>query len=93
MSRAQILALSALACVFGAITLWGPDDYHDVSRALNIVLSLALIFIGGRDLKARGWQFGYLIGLTYLLPLIGLVTYLALSDRPRVDATREDATT
>jgi hypothetical protein len=92
MSRAQILALSALACVFGAVTLWGPDSYHDISRALNIILSLALIFIAGHDLKARGWQFGYLIALTYLLPLIGLVTYLALSDRPRIDATREDAT-
>jgi hypothetical protein len=91
MSRAQILALSALACVFGAVTLWGPDSYHDVSRALNVVLSFALIFIAGHDLKTRGWQFGYLIGLTYLMPLVGLVTYLTLSDRPRVDAAREDA--
>jgi hypothetical protein len=91
MSRAQILALSALACVFGGLALWGPDSIFLLSRVLNVLLSTALIFIAGADLKARGWRFGYLIGLTYLLPLIGLVTYLSLSDRPKQDAP-EDAT-
>jgi hypothetical protein len=86
MSRVQILALSVLACVFGALTLWGPDDYRDVNRALNIVLGIALIFVAGRDLKERGWRYGYLIGLTFLFPLIGLVTYLSLSDRPKQES-------
>jgi putative membrane protein (TIGR04086 family) len=86
MTRAQILALSVVACVFGVLSLRGPDSAQSVSRAINVVLAVALIFIAGRDLKQRGWQYGYLIGLTYILPLIGLLTYLSLSDRPKVDA-------
>jgi hypothetical protein len=86
MSRTQILALSVVACVFGALSLWGPHDFRTVARVVNVVLSLGLIFVAGRDLKERGWQYGYLIGLTYLLPLVGLVTYLSLSDRPKQQA-------
>ena len=85
MSRTQILVLSAVCCAFGALSLWGPHDYRSAAFAVNAVLATALIFIAGRDLKNRGWQYGYLIGLTYLLPLIGLVTYLSLSDRAKVD--------
>jgi hypothetical protein len=87
MSRIQILALSVIACVFGVLSLWGPESVYTVSRVANFLLSTALIFIAGADLKKRGWRFGYLIALTYLLPLIGLVTYLSLSDRPQQDAS------
>ena len=84
MTRAQILALSAVACVFGVLSLWGPESIHTASRIINGVLAVALIFIAGADLKARGWRYGYIIGLTYLLPLVGLVVYLSLSDREKV---------
>jgi hypothetical protein len=87
MSRTEILIASAVCCVFGALSLWGPDGYHRPALAANVVLGVALIFVAGHDLKQRGWQYGYLIGLTYLLPLVGLVTYLSLSDRPKVAAT------
>jgi hypothetical protein len=83
MTRAQILALSAVCCVFGGLSLWASGDVRFVSRILNIALGIGLIFLAGRDLKQRGWQYGYLIALTYLLPLVGLVTYFALSDRPK----------
>ena len=87
MTRTQILALSVLTCIAGGLWLWGPDSVQTVAAVVNVALGIALIFIAGRDLKERGWQYGYLIGLTYLAPLVGLVTYLALSDRPKVDAT------
>jgi hypothetical protein len=93
MSRKQIIVLSVVACVFGVLALRGPDSIDTASRIINAVLSTALIFIAGGDLKARGWRFGYLIGLTYLLPLIGLLTYLSLSDRPKVDARQHDVAT
>ncbi|MDT7539778.1 MAG: hypothetical protein QOI82_3363 [Actinomycetota bacterium] len=92
MSRIQILVLSAVCCAFGALALWGPHTGHRAYLVVNGILAVALIFIAGHDLKARGWRFGYLIGLTYLLPLIGLVTYLSLSDRPRVGAERSSVT-
>jgi hypothetical protein len=83
MTRTQILVLSAVCCVFGGLSLWASGDVRFVSRILNVVLAVALIFLAGRDLKERGWRYGYLIALTYLLPLVGLVTYLSLSDRPK----------
>jgi hypothetical protein len=83
MTRTQILVLSVICCVFGGLSLWASGDVRTVSRILNIALGIGLIFLAGRDLKERGWQYGYLIALTYLLPLVGLVTYFALSDRPK----------
>jgi hypothetical protein len=91
MSRTQILVLSAVCCVFGGLSLWGPDSWHAATLTVNGVLAIGLIFIAGADLKARGFRYGYLIGLTYLLPLVGLVTYLSLSDRPKLDGHQQNA--
>jgi hypothetical protein len=91
MSRTQILIMSVVCCIAGGLSLWGPDGWRAAALTANIALSIGLIFIAGADLKARGFQFGYLIGLTYLFPLVGLVTYLSLSDRPKLEAHQQDA--
>ena len=85
MSRNQILAMSVTCCVFGGLALAGPGDYRTVAYAVNIVLAIACFFTAGRDLKARGWALGYLFAGAYVLPLVGLIVYFALSDRPRVE--------
>lgn len=82
MSRAQILATSLVCCAFGLLSVWGPANHRSVASVVNIVLAVTLFFLAGRDLKARGWELGYLYAGTYLLPLIGLIVYFALRDRP-----------
>jgi hypothetical protein len=85
LSRNQILAMSLVCCAFGGLALAGPSDYRSAAYGVNIVLAVACFFMAGRDLKARGWTLGYLFAGAYILPLIGLIVYLALSDRPRVE--------
>ncbi|MCU1623278.1 MAG: hypothetical protein JWL79_2123 [Frankiales bacterium] len=85
MSRNQILAMSVVCCAFGALALAGPADSRTAAYGLNIVLAIACFFMAGRDLKARGWALGYLFAGAYILPLIGLIVYFALSDRPKVE--------
>lgn len=87
LSRNQILAMSVVCCVFGALALAGPSDYRTGAYGVNIVLAIACFFMAGGDLKARGWTLGYLFSGAYVLPLIGLIVYFALSDRPRVETT------
>lgn len=85
MSRNQILAMSVVCCVFGGLALAGPADYRTAAYGVNIVLAIACFFMAGQDLKARGWALGYLFAGAYILPLIGLILYFALSDRPKVE--------
>jgi hypothetical protein len=84
-SRNQILATSVVCCVFGGLALAGPSDYRTAAYVVNIVLAVVCFFMAGRDLKARGWELGYLFAGAYVLPLIGLIIYFALSDRPKVE--------
>jgi hypothetical protein len=84
MSRTKLLLLSVVCCAFGGVSLWGPADYQNPAWAVNIALAVLLFFLTGKDLKERGWELGYLFAGAYLLPLIGLIVYFALSDRPRI---------
>jgi sugar phosphate permease len=77
--------MSVLCCAFGALALAGPSDYRSAAYGVNIVLAITCFFVAGRDLKARGWALGYLFAGAYVLPLIGLIVYFALSDRPKVE--------
>lgn len=83
MSRLQIIALSAVCCVFGGLALKGPEDFRTTAYAINIILAIAAFFFAGRDLTERGWGKGYLFAAAYLLPLVGTFVYIALSNRPR----------
>jgi hypothetical protein len=82
MSRSQIIALSVVCCVFGGAALYGPADLQTPAYVVNVALAIVLFLVAGRDLTQRGWELGYLFAGTYLLPLIGLIVYVGLSNRP-----------
>lgn len=82
MSRVQILSLSIVCCVFGAVAIFGPDSLRGLGYAVNFVLAVILAIVAGRDLHRRGFRLGWLVGLSYLLaPLLGLVLYGIFSVR------------
>ena len=91
MSRTQIIVLSVVCCGFGVLALTGPDEYRTASYVVNVLLAIACFVVAGRDLTRRGWELGYLFAGAYLLPLIGLIVYVGLSNRPRVDALEPSA--
>ena len=91
MSRAQVITLSVVCCAFGVLALVGPDDLRTASYVVNVVLAIACFVVAGRDLTRRGWELGYLYAGAYLLPLIGLIVYVGLSNRPYVDALSPSA--
>ena len=80
MERALILGLSVVCCGFGLLALQGIGWAY----AVNVALAIALFFLAGADLRARGWELGYLFAGAYLLPLIGTIVYFSLSLRPRL---------
>ena len=89
MSRAQIIALSVVCCGFGLLSLNGPPDYRTEAYAVNVALAIACFVLAGRDLTARGWDLGYLFAGAYLLPLVGLIVYIGLSQRPKLPSAAE----
>jgi hypothetical protein len=82
MSRAQIITLSVVCCVFGGLALDGPDSVRGGAYAVNFVLVIVCIVVAGLDLTRRGWKLGYLFAAAYLVPFIGLIVYVALCNRP-----------
>jgi hypothetical protein len=84
MSRFQIIALSIVCCAFGVVALYGSSDLRPGAVAINIAFAALLFVVAGRDLTQRGWQLGYLFAGAYLLPLVGLIVYVGLSNRPKV---------
>lgn len=82
MSRVQIIVLSLVCCAFGALALGGPAEYRTEAYLVNVVLAIACYVAAGRDLVRRGWELGYLFAGAYLLPLVGLIVYVGLSQRP-----------
>ena len=91
MSRTQIIVLSVVCCAFGVVSLVGPDDYRTTSYVVNAGLAIACFVVAGRDLTRRGWELGYLFAGAYLLPLIGLIVYVGLSNRPYAGALEPSA--
>jgi hypothetical protein len=82
MSRAQIIRLSVVCCVFGGLALDGPDSVRGGAYAVNFVLVIVCIVVAGLDLTRRGWSLGYLFAAAYLVPFIGLIVYVGLCNRP-----------
>ena len=83
MSRLEIIAVSAICCAFGVLALKGPDGFRLTAYVINLLLAIAAFFFAGRDLTERGHRLGYLFAATYILPLIGTVVYIAMSNRPK----------
>ena len=91
MSRAQIIALSLVCCAFGGVALYGAADLQTPAYIVNVALAIVLFVVVGRDLTQRGWELGYLFAGAYLLPLIGLIVYVGLSNRPKAVAAQANA--
>ena len=83
MARWALLAVSVVCCVFGVLTLWGPHDFRDAARVVNVSLAVLLAIGTGRDLLKRGWgTIAVLAGASYVLaPLVGFVAYAIASAR------------
>ena len=86
MSRVLIIAVSVVCCVFGVLALRGPEGFRGAAYAVNVALAVVAFIFAGRDLVRRGWRLGYLFAGAYLLPLIGLIVYIGLSQRPKQEA-------
>ena len=83
MSRAQLLGLSVLDCVFGLVYLYSDGSVSNIALGLNFILAALLMVLTYQDLRARGWTWPAAASITYLIaPLVGLVLYAALSNRP-----------
>ena len=81
MSRAQIIVLSVVSCVFGALSLLGPQDHRADLYLGNVVTAVTASIFASIDLRRRGYSWGWLMLLAYLAPLIGTVLYIVFSDR------------
>ena len=81
-NRVQILSLSVICCLFGAVAIFGPGRLRGAAYVINFLLAVILAIVAGRDLHRRGFRLGWLVGLSYLLaPLVGLVLYGIFSVR------------
>ena len=77
--RGAIIALSVVACVFGALSLLGPEDQRGSYYAVNIVLSIAAAVLASLDLRRRGYGWGWVMLAAYLAPLVGTILYIVFS--------------
>jgi hypothetical protein len=83
-TRTGIIVLSLVCCAFGLLSLSGPDEWRTEAYAVNVLLAVGCYLAAGRDLTRRGWGLGWLFAGAYLLPLVGLLVYVGLSNRPVV---------
>jgi hypothetical protein len=92
--RGQIIALSVVACAFGVLSLKGPHDHRGTFYAINVVLSIIASVLASIDLRRRGFGWGWLMLVAYLLPLVGTVLYVVFSrQRGYISAAQQQATT
>lgn len=78
-NRAAIIALSVIACVFGGLSILGPDDQRGAYYAVNVVLSVLAAILASLDLRRRGYGWGWAMLAAYLLPLVGTILYIVFS--------------
>lgn len=77
--RATIIAISVAACVFGGLSIAGPEDQRGAYYAVNIVLSILAAVLASLDLRRRGYGWGWAMLAAYLLPLVGTILYIVFS--------------
>jgi len=93
-SRAAIIAISVVACVFGGLAISGPEDHRGTYYAVNVVLSIAASVLASLDLRRRGYGWGWAMLAAYLLPLVGTILYIVFSSqRSYADSARSEAAT
>jgi len=89
-SRAAIIAISVVACVFGGLAISGPEDHRGTYYAVNVVLSIAASVLASLDLRRRGYGWGWAMLAAYLLPILYIVFS---SQRSYADSARSEAAT
>ena len=87
--QAGIIALSVVACVFGGLSLGGPEDQRSLFYACNVALSVAASILASMDLRKRGYAWGWAMLGAYLLPLIGTILYIVFSTMRGYEASAE----
>lgn len=78
-NRAAIIAISAVACLFGGLSIAGPHDHRGSYYAINVVLSISASVLASLDLRRRGYAWGWAMLAAYLLPLVGTILYIVFS--------------
>jgi hypothetical protein len=79
--RALIIALSVVACVFGALALRGPADHRGSFYAANVAFSVVASVLASIDLRRRGYGWGWAMLAAYLAPLVGTILYVVFSSQ------------
>lgn len=77
-TRRLVIVAAVFACAAAIFAILVPS-LSQPALIVNTAVSLALIPIAGRDLRRRGWRFGYVAGALFLLPLLGLIVYACLT--------------
>ena len=86
--RPAIIAISVVACAFGALSIWGPDGQRYAFYAVNVALSILASILASLDLRRRGYGWGWAMLAASLLPLVGTILYIVFSgQRSCSDAT------
>lgn len=78
-NRAAIIAISVIACAFGVLSLYGPEDQRGVYYGVNVAFSIAASIFASLDLRRRGYAWGWAMLAAYLLPLVGTILYIVFS--------------
>lgn len=78
-SRGAIIAISVVACAFGALSIVGPEEQRGIFYAFNIVLAIAAAVLASLDLRRRGYGWGWAMLAAYILPLVGTILYVVFS--------------
>ena len=81
----MLLGVSVIDCAFGIVSLTSDGSVAEVALMLNFVLAAVLAVLTWQDLRARSWTWqAPLVGVSYVVaPLVGLILYAVLSDRPK----------
>lgn len=80
-TRAQIVVLSVVACAFGALSLYGPQDLRGEAYAVNVVTAVTASVFASIDLRRRGYGWGWAMLAAYLAPLVGTILYVVFSSQ------------
>ena len=78
-NRAAIIAISIVACAFGVLSLYGPEDQRGLYYGINVAISIAASILASLDLRRRGYAWGWAMLAAYLLPLAGTILYIVFS--------------
>jgi hypothetical protein len=80
-TRAVVISFSVIACTFGVLSLYGPEDQRSGYYAINVVLAITSAILASIDLRKRGYGWGWAMLAAYVLPLVGTILYIVFSSQ------------